>query len=252
MNVFLRLGGFHQLMSFLGSIGTLMEGSGLKIALETIYAPVTVGHMMTGKAYARAIRGHFLSTVSVLSIVLDEFWKELSETDQKALEVIYDSGATSDYQIHEISQKLLGWYEDRKKELSSSSRTSALWFHYVEYIFIVQEFIRAERTNNWITHIEITKSMLNLFAATGHNNYAKSCRLYIQSAEELSLNNQHVYQQFLHGNHTVKRTQTNWSGIWTDLSIEQILMKSLKGRSGIIGRGITKNVMNVWTTTMHR
>ena len=34
--------------------------------------------------------------------------------------------------------------------------------------------------------------------------------------------------------------------------IEQILMKSLKGRSGIIGKGITDNVMLVWTKSMHR
>jgi hypothetical protein len=26
----------------------------------------------------------------------------------------------------------------------------------------------------------------------------------------------------------------------------------LKGRAGVIGKGITENVMNVWTKTMHR
>ena len=36
------------------------------------------------------------------------------------------------------------------------------------------------------------------------------------------------------------------------ISIEQILMKSLKGRSGVIGKGITENVMHMWTKTMHR
>lgn len=34
MNIFVRLGGFHQLMSFLGSIGCLTEESGLRVALE--------------------------------------------------------------------------------------------------------------------------------------------------------------------------------------------------------------------------
>ena len=37
-----------------------------------------------------------------------------------------------------------------------------------------------------------------------------------------------------------------------DLSIEQILMKLLKGRSGVVAEGITENVLNVWTKTMHR
>jgi len=36
MKIFVRLGGFHQLMSYLGSIGHSMEGSGLRNALETV------------------------------------------------------------------------------------------------------------------------------------------------------------------------------------------------------------------------
>ena len=43
-----------------------------------------------------------------------------------------------------------------------------------------------------------------------------------------------------------------WSELSTDLSIEQILMKSLKGRGGVIGKGMTEIVLNVWTKTMHR
>ena len=38
LDLVVRLGGFHTLMSFLGSIGTLMEDSGLEKILESIYA----------------------------------------------------------------------------------------------------------------------------------------------------------------------------------------------------------------------
>jgi hypothetical protein len=55
-----RLGAFHTLMSFLGSIGYLMAGSGLKELLELIYAPNAVEHMLSGKAVSRAIRGHLI------------------------------------------------------------------------------------------------------------------------------------------------------------------------------------------------
>jgi len=54
----IRLGGFHTQMSFLGSIGHLMEGSGLQELLEVVYAGNTVGHMLSGKAVSRAVRGH--------------------------------------------------------------------------------------------------------------------------------------------------------------------------------------------------
>ena len=46
-----RLGGFHTLMSFMGSIENMMAGSGLKELLEEIYAENTVPPLLSGKAY---------------------------------------------------------------------------------------------------------------------------------------------------------------------------------------------------------
>jgi hypothetical protein len=60
LQVVCRLGGFHLLMNFLGAIGDIMAGAGLSDVLETCYRPVTVTHMMTSKAYSKAIRGNFL------------------------------------------------------------------------------------------------------------------------------------------------------------------------------------------------
>ena len=60
MKIVCRLSGFHTVMSFLGSIGSVIKGSGLEEALETTYGPDTVTHMMSGKAISRARRGHFL------------------------------------------------------------------------------------------------------------------------------------------------------------------------------------------------
>ena len=111
---------------------------------------------------------------------------------------------------------------------------------------------RRERVQDCNLHLLVRKSMLNLFAATGHNNYAESCQLYLQSILDLETNHPEVYDQIIEGQHAVRRTQKKSTGIWTDLSIDQILMKSLKGRAGVIGKGITENVMHVWTKTMHR
>ena len=61
-----------------------------------------------------------------------------------------------------------------------------------------------------------------------------------------------VFEQFLLGNHTVKCFEKKWAGIWTDLSIEQILRKSLKGRGRVIGRTTTQNILRVWTKTIWR
>ena len=60
MNTVVHLGGFHTLMSFVGSIGTLMDGSGISDALKTIYGDSTIKHIQSGKAIARALHDHFL------------------------------------------------------------------------------------------------------------------------------------------------------------------------------------------------
>ena len=70
MDIVIRLGGFHLLMSFLGSIGSVMEGPGLKDGLESIYALVTVGHMLIGKAFSRALREHFLAETAIFALNL--------------------------------------------------------------------------------------------------------------------------------------------------------------------------------------
>jgi len=47
-------------MSFLGCIGHAMSGSGLQELLEVVYSANTVTHILSGKAVARAVRGHLL------------------------------------------------------------------------------------------------------------------------------------------------------------------------------------------------
>ena len=44
--------------------------------------------------------------------------------------------------------------------------------------------------------------MISLFAATGHANYAKCGRLYVEMMTELPSTHPHVYEQFM-GVHTL-------------------------------------------------
>ena len=107
IEIFVRLGGFHKLMSFLGSIGSLMEGSGLRRALEAVYVLLTVGHMMTGKAYTRAVRSHMISASAVLSLLFEEFWDSLTTDEQAQLVKIYDSSNPEEYKNDPIAVHLM-------------------------------------------------------------------------------------------------------------------------------------------------
>ena len=57
-HIILRLGAFHTMMSYIGSIAYFMRCSGLQEVLETIYGEATVQHIFSGKAISRAIRAH--------------------------------------------------------------------------------------------------------------------------------------------------------------------------------------------------
>ena len=72
-----RLRGFHTLMSFLGSMGTMMKGSGLAESFETVYGEPTVRQMFAGKAVSRDFRGHFL----VEAVLMTKLLRHLFPTD---------------------------------------------------------------------------------------------------------------------------------------------------------------------------
>ena len=80
-----------------------------------------------------------------------------------------------------------------KEKMCQQSKTAKLWIAYMEYIDVVKMFIRAERTGNWVQHLDATERMLNLFAATGHVHYTKFARLYLQLMYRLNEDYRTVY-----------------------------------------------------------
>ena len=253
-----RLGGFHMLMSFLGSVGYVMKGSGLEQIFEEVYSPISVEGMISGKNVPRAVRAHIMVRSALMSLLLNDV-KSRYNLDITFLENIYNKcviGDLDDEAFSEISSStsfslLLQKLAEVKDILQSKSRTSKLFLRYIDYINTVMIFIAAERTSNWHLHLYAVGKMLNLFAATGHSNYAKCGRYYLQKMQELPQTHPHVYRCFLDGKHTVKRTEGFWKGLWTDLCIEQTLMRSIKTQGGLTQcRGTTETVHNLWLASL--
>ena len=125
----------------------------------------------------------------------------------------------------------------------------------MKYIEVLKLFIPAERIGGWNTRLIATLKMLNLFASTGHSNYAKSTRLYLQMMHKLpAQSHPWLHDQFMSkGYHAVRRSDRFWSGIWTNLFIEQIMMRTIKYRGGPTrGPGFTESVRILWVYSMHK
>ena len=220
--------------------------------------------MLSGKAYSRATRGHLI-TAGALSAVLmlkihdieidvdiddDDFQEQFHNAmsnnhclltlanfldDVLAEKVTCNNISFQEYMIS-VSLRLREF-----EELHKENMTLKLWLMYIEMISIVCKFIKAQRTGNWLLHLEAVSEMLPFFASSGHYLYAKSSYFYLQSMRKLKDTNPKVHEMFLNGHHVVRRSDSYWAGLSTDLVIEQELMRTLKATSGMTcGRGMSE------------
>ena len=117
----------------------------------------------------------------------------------------------------------------------------------MDMIAILQSFIRAERTGDWLMHLAVLRDMLPFLAASGHNHYTKSLHLYLQNMDYLEQKHPIVYQYFMKGYHVIRRSDRFWGGLSLDLIIEQVLMRSLKTTGGLTrGGGMGEIQRLIW------
>ena len=190
-------------MSFCGSIGTIMAGTGIDELFQNIYCENSVEHMLSGKVVARANRADILTESALLiklqQIALSESADSTNnvslEVIQKLYKTVFSKEVDVDLDIPEM-QALRVILESTKIALQEKSRTARLWLQYIEYIETCRNFIKASRTGNWKLHLYVISKMTNLFAATGHINYGKSARIYLQLMLDRENTNPWLHQKF--------------------------------------------------------
>ena len=213
-----RLGGMHTLMSFAGTVGTLMQGSGLSEILESTFAGVT--KMLSGKKFPQNIRA--------IRLVLEELLRS----------------TMSDGSISTMEELLT-----RLDHAASASNTSKLWVDcFIRPVFIMMLYIRAEREGDWPLHLVAMKQMLPYFFASGHVNYARYGLYYLRSMESLG---QEELSKFMKGEHVMHHVPGLWNGIWSDMFIETTFMRYGHGPGGIIGITLKPEALKTWALSLH-
>ena len=124
-------------MSFAGTVGTLMQGSGLSEVLESTFAGVT--KMLSRKKFPQNIRA--------MGLVLEELLRS----------------TMSDASISrmEEQQELLTHLD----HAASASNTCKLWVDcFIKPVFIMMLYVRAEQEADWPLHLVAAKQMLPYFS----------------------------------------------------------------------------------------
>ena len=251
-------------MSFLGTVGHLMQGSGLASIFDMIYADSTVPYILNGKAVSRATRAHLISYACLVGfqvakqfgfdIIIEEnggyhFQEDLPE-EVKGLLDLSEKLSKGEMSSEEIEENNTFINAEAKifvfKEQRSESKTAKLWFQYMETVELLCHLINAERSGNWQQHLQAIRDMLPYFIESGHLLYAKSY-LYLQSMMKLPETHPSVYKQFQDGLHIICRSDCFWAGPSSDLVIEQVLMRSVQTSCCLTsGRGFSDVQRAIW------
>ncbi|CAH3121622.1 unnamed protein product [Porites lobata] len=169
-DVIVRLGGMHMLMSFVGAIGTLMQGSGLVDVLSSTFSGVS--KMLSGKKFPQNARA--------LRIVCEELLRRVLERSD----------------IHTMDELI-----KHLDYLADKSKTAKLWIDcLIKPVFIMMLYVRAEREGDWPLHLAAVRKMLPIFFSSSHVNYARYGLYYLRSMESLD---SEVLSHFMKGQHVM-------------------------------------------------
>lgn len=249
-SVIVRLGGFHLLMSFNGSMNNIMAGSGLKEAFCTIYAELSAEKALSGHAFSRSVRGHLLVQAALASFIFEKV--ELSEDETSYLNNGLTTVGKENFHNYLANEKVTNVKEkflNAIEKIEKNGPTSQLWVLYFKLVTLMQQFIDAERSGNFQLHLQTVISMIPIFFASGHHLYGKACLLYVEQMLNLKEKMDIIeYDKFCkQGFFTIRRSNRFWCGIWSDLCIEQVLMRAMKCCGGLThGRGLTDTVIAKW------
>ena len=265
-NTVLRLGGFHTALTFMAVIGKRYEESGLEDLLieSDLYGSQTVSRILKGKTYNKGVRAFKLVMEALCRIRLSALSAEITDKSvfdnyldlisqlQKA--IVSEDQASCTRILTAIGQEsdtILYHLNEFRRRSRTVSDTFAFWDDFISMVEILLRFVRAERDGLWELHLEAVSEMLPYFFAYDRINYARWATIYYSDMKSLADKAPEVFEEFVAGNHPVKRATGSFNQVWTDLALEQSINRDSKTHGGLIGNTRSDSAMNRWLLTSH-
>lgn len=229
-DIFIMYGPFHIQMCLFKAIGKLISDSGgLEILNECgILATGSMNGVISGKHFNRCKRLH-----PILSLALEyhHFHKFLAsyEHANKFKELISVS-VTDPTKIdldyitkNPVFESTLKAYQTFQNDTKSGKLgpTAQFWFMYIQFINHFHHFDRAIRTNNIDLFIWSLSTIIDLFFATNHVNYARWMSKYQLDLMHIEQTHPGLRKILDEGAFTTRRTDKPFSRSAVDITLEQ-------------------------------
>lgn len=212
---------------------------------------------MDGHHYARAVKAYSIVNTVLADLLLTQM-KDDGILDQSDIELLKEMlKNVSDLRKLELIKKnyFLEIYEKFNNyldEVSDRGPTAKLWVQFFKLTTLIKQFLEVERSGNWQLHLDTVQRMLPIFHAAGHYKYAEFGHLYLQDMLELEKKmDVNEYNKFVtQGFFTIRRTEKFFCGVFSDQTIEQMLMRLIKIKGGLINRGLSDPLIGKWVGTL--
>lgn len=85
----------------------------------------------------------------------------------------------------EIFQDIVKLIEKEFDQIKKRNPTCKRWVQYCKIIFLMIDFVFAEKSGDWELHLKPSERMLPFFHVTGHFHYAQSVQIYHDDMKKL-------------------------------------------------------------------
>ena len=258
--VIVNLGPFHIMCSYMGALGKMLTGSGFEeIVLEAgICASGSINQVMSGKHYNRAIRVHLLMLDSLQRLLLDAYTEStghllVDETVSKlascpSYESLLDASRSTTYLEFVEPFRI---FKDRVRA-EEFGKTAKFWLQYCDCVWVLLEFQRSVKVNNFDLFLRCMKQMCSLLFSADHLHYARYLPLYYVQLSQLAECHPLAHTLLKDCGFSVSRSIVPACRNAVDLTIEQTINRSAKTPGGIVGFSRNVAAYQRWCLTRHK
>uniref|UniRef100_A0ABD2X8Y1 Uncharacterized protein n=1 Tax=Trichogramma kaykai TaxID=54128 RepID=A0ABD2X8Y1_9HYME len=133
----------------------------------------------------------------------------------------------------------------------SESELFKYWNNVLLLINLLFDLIRADRTGNWLLHLDTVEKLQPIFLIMDSTNYSRWSAVYLSDMQSLPQKAPEVFEHFMQGRFTVKRSNVPFTSVATDQALEQTINRTSKSSAGVIGSTRKKEFVALWDLTYH-
>ena len=221
---------------------------------------------MKGKSYNRCVRAHKLISEALYRLLLMSFLEWYASADNSisdeesilqsiddAIRILGQHGDVSEKvsQLNDDAKELTTLLEAFKEQGRIGSKTFSFWEQYEDMVNALLQFIKVERSGDWMLYLSALAEMIPHFFAMDRPNYARWLPIYMGDMQLLDSKHPKVYEEFMSRNFSVSCSGQPFSQVATDMALEQSINADSKSKAGIVGISQSPAALERWFLTAH-